>query len=90
MQGLCLKYAEAAPAASGESSQLGSPLGFTHVSHPTRSIASMSASNSRPAYLRSRFTAWRARLQRLMRLILKAIATRIQSVFWRGSTGSGW
>ena len=44
MQGLCLKYAEAAPAASGESSQLGSPLGFTHVSHPTRSIASMSAS----------------------------------------------
>jgi hypothetical protein len=44
VQGLCLKYAEAAPAASGESSQLGSPLGFTQVSHPTRSIASMSAS----------------------------------------------
>ena len=39
MQGLCLKYAEAAPAASGESSQLGSPLGFTQVSHPTRSNA---------------------------------------------------
>ena len=44
MQGLCLKYAEAALAASGESSQLGSPLGFTQVSHPTGSIASMSAS----------------------------------------------
>ena len=44
MQGLCLKYAEAAPAASGNLVSLASPLGFTQVSHPTRSIASMSAS----------------------------------------------
>ena len=90
MQGLCLKYAEAAPAASGESSQPRFAVGLHAGVTPYPLNCQYERINSRPAYLRSRFTAWRAQLQRLMKLILKAIATRIQSVFWRGSTGSGW